>query len=221
MATGEMVSIPLGTPRLASTMSRNCRALSVLAVANPSQARYRGSARWARLRQGPRYRVRRRALYRPIGHGWLPDASLPSSPEPDDGGGEAKRERERHFHAADLRGPRADVPTCPTCRHAILDLRCDHSLRVDELDSQYRSGQQQAADQSDERGLQIAHGLYSHALNKAGIEHGYHRLEDLMPPDGFSEPRSNVFVRSIARQFDTAVAGLAISQSVVQALRTK
>jgi hypothetical protein len=83
---------------------------------------------------------------------------LRSSPEPDNGSGEAERERDRRFHAADLCGTRANEPTC---RHvdATRNLRCDDSLSVDELDSQYRTGQQQAADQSDERGLQIAHGL--------------------------------------------------------------
>jgi hypothetical protein len=83
---------------------------------------------------------------------------LRSSPEPDNGSGEAERERDRRFHAADLCGTRANEPTC---RHvdATRNLRCDDSLGVDELDSQYRTGQQQAAYQSDEGGLQIAHGL--------------------------------------------------------------
>jgi hypothetical protein len=40
---------------------------------------------------------------------------------------------------------------------------------------------------------------YLHALNRASIEHGYDRLEDLMQPAGFSGLLSNVFVRSIAR----------------------
>src|SRR3954462_2677767 len=53
---------------------------------------------------------------------------------------------------------------------------------------------------------------YLHALNKASIEHGYNRLEDLMQPAGFSGLLSNVFVRSIARQFGTAVPGLAVNQ---------
>lgn len=53
---------------------------------------------------------------------------------------------------------------------------------------------------------------YLHALNKASIEHGYNRLEDLMQPAGFSGLLSNVFVRSIARQFATATPGLAINQ---------
>src|SRR5215471_18789968 len=53
---------------------------------------------------------------------------------------------------------------------------------------------------------------YLHALNKASIEHGYNRLEDLMQPAGFSGLLSNVFVRSIARQFATASPGLAINQ---------
>ena len=82
----------------------------------------------------------------------LRDASLLSSPEPDNGSGEAERERDRRFHAADLCGTRANEPTC---RHvdAIRHLRCDDSLGADELDSQYRSRQQQAADQSDEHGF--------------------------------------------------------------------
>lgn len=53
---------------------------------------------------------------------------------------------------------------------------------------------------------------YLHALNKASVEHGYSRLEDLMQPAGFSGLMSNVFVRSIARQFGTAVPGLAVNQ---------
>jgi hypothetical protein len=53
---------------------------------------------------------------------------------------------------------------------------------------------------------------YLHALNKASIEHGYNRLEDLMQPAGFSGLLSNVFVRSIAKQFATATPGLAINQ---------
>jgi hypothetical protein len=53
---------------------------------------------------------------------------------------------------------------------------------------------------------------YLHALNKASIEHGYNRLEDLMQPAGFSGLLSNVFVRSIAKQFGTAVPGLAVNQ---------
>src|SRR5689334_19293567 len=71
----------------------------------------------------------------------LRSASLLTSPEPDDGGGEAERECDRHFNAAELCGPRTDEPTC---RHvgAIRNLRCEDSLRVNELDSQYRSGQQ-------------------------------------------------------------------------------
>ena len=81
-----------------------------------------------------------------------------SSPEPDDSGGEAEGERDRHFHAADLCGPSTDARTCVDVE-AIRNLRCDGSLGVDELDSQYRSAQQQAADHSDERGLQITHGL--------------------------------------------------------------
>jgi hypothetical protein len=52
---------------------------------------------------------------------------------------------------------------------------------------------------------------YLHALNRASIDHGYNRLEDLMQPAGFSGLLSNVFVRSIARQFGTSVPGLAIN----------
>src|SRR6185295_2871693 len=102
------------------------------------------------------------ALSRPCpsdAHGCLRDASVLASPEPDNSGGEAEREGDRHFYAAVLCATRADE--APTCRHvdAIRNLRCDDSLSLDELDSQYRNGQQQAADQSDESGLQIAHGL--------------------------------------------------------------
>jgi hypothetical protein len=52
---------------------------------------------------------------------------------------------------------------------------------------------------------------YLHALNKASIEHGYNRLEDIMQPAGFSGLMSNIFVRSIAKQFATARPGLAIN----------
>ena len=88
----------------------------------------------------------------------LLDVLLLSSSEPNGGGGEAERERDWRFHAAKLCGTRTDEPTC---RHvgAIRHLRCNDSLGVDELESQYRTAQQQAPDQSDERGLQIAHGL--------------------------------------------------------------
>lgn len=53
---------------------------------------------------------------------------------------------------------------------------------------------------------------YLHALNKASIEHGYNRLEDLMQPAGFSGLLSNAFVRSIARQFGSTTPGLAVNQ---------
>jgi hypothetical protein len=68
--------------------------------------------------------------------------------------GEAKRERDRQFHDA--------AKLCSTIAHigdarvgAVRHLRRDDSLGVDDLDRQYRRGQQEAADQSDERGLQI------------------------------------------------------------------
>ena len=53
---------------------------------------------------------------------------------------------------------------------------------------------------------------YLHALNKASIEHGYDRLEDLMQPAGFSGLLSNVFVRSVAKECATATPGLAVNQ---------
>ena len=52
---------------------------------------------------------------------------------------------------------------------------------------------------------------YLHALNRASVEYGYSRLEDLMQPAGFSGLLSNVFVRSIAREFSTAIPGLAMN----------
>lgn len=53
---------------------------------------------------------------------------------------------------------------------------------------------------------------YLHALNRASIEHGYNRLEDLMQPAGFSGLLSNVFVRSIGKQFEAATPGLAVNR---------
>src|SRR5262249_47875280 len=53
---------------------------------------------------------------------------------------------------------------------------------------------------------------YLHALNRASVEHGYDRLEDLMQPAGFSGLLSNLFVRSVARECSTMTPGLAINQ---------
>jgi hypothetical protein len=53
---------------------------------------------------------------------------------------------------------------------------------------------------------------YLHALNRASIDHGYHRLEDLMQPAGFSGLLSNLVVRSLAREFGNATPGLAANQ---------
>jgi hypothetical protein len=53
---------------------------------------------------------------------------------------------------------------------------------------------------------------YFHSLNRASIEYGYPRLEDLMQPAGFSGLLSNSFVRSLAREFQNASPGLAINQ---------
>lgn len=53
---------------------------------------------------------------------------------------------------------------------------------------------------------------YLHALNRASVEHGYDRLEDLMQPAGFSGLLSNLFVRSVARECSTANPGLAMNQ---------
>jgi hypothetical protein len=53
---------------------------------------------------------------------------------------------------------------------------------------------------------------YLNALNRASIEHGYDRLEDLMQPAGFSGLLSNLFVRSVARECATMNPGLAMNQ---------
>lgn len=53
---------------------------------------------------------------------------------------------------------------------------------------------------------------YLHALNRASIEHGYNRLEDLMQPAGFSGLLSQLFVRSLAREFASRTPGLAVNQ---------
>ena len=98
----------------------------------------------------------------------LRDRPLLSTPEPDNGGAEAERERDWRSHAADLCRTRAHEPTC---RHvdAIRYLRCDDSPGVDELGSQYRSSQQQAAGQSDERRLQIPHGCIPKSSSRKPI----------------------------------------------------
>ena len=79
-----------------------------------------------------------------------------SSSEPDTSGGEAERERDRNFDAAGLCVTSADALTCRQVE-AIRNLRCDDALSVDDLDSEHRSGQQQAAGESDQRGLLTMH----------------------------------------------------------------
>ena len=54
---------------------------------------------------------------------------------------------------------------------------------------------------------------YLHALNRASIDHGYSRLEELIqPPANFSGFISNVFVRAVAARTGTATPGLAVNQ---------
>lgn len=53
---------------------------------------------------------------------------------------------------------------------------------------------------------------YLHALNRASIEHGYDRLEDIMLPAGFSGLMSELVVRAIARQHAHAAPGVAKNQ---------
>jgi len=49
---------------------------------------------------------------------------------------------------------------------------------------------------------------YLQALNRASIEHGYERLEDIMLPAGFSGLLSELFVRAIAKELATALPGV-------------
>lgn len=53
---------------------------------------------------------------------------------------------------------------------------------------------------------------YLHALNRASIEHGYDRLEDIMLPAGFSGLLSELFVRAVAKQHAHAVPGVTRNQ---------
>jgi hypothetical protein len=50
---------------------------------------------------------------------------------------------------------------------------------------------------------------YLHALNRASIDHGYDRLEDIMLPAGFSGLMSELTVRSMAKALATAKPGVA------------
>jgi len=50
---------------------------------------------------------------------------------------------------------------------------------------------------------------YQHALNRASIDHGYDRLEDIMLPAGFSGLMSELTVRSMAKALATARPGIA------------
>ena len=54
---------------------------------------------------------------------------------------------------------------------------------------------------------------YLHALNRASVDHGYGRLEELIqPPANFSGFLSNVFVQAIANRTGTARPGLAVNR---------
>lgn len=53
---------------------------------------------------------------------------------------------------------------------------------------------------------------YLHALNRASIEHGYDRLEDIMLPAGFSGLMSELVVRAIARHHAHASPGVVKNQ---------
>ncbi len=49
---------------------------------------------------------------------------------------------------------------------------------------------------------------YLQALNRASIEHGYERLEDIMLPAGFSGLLSELFVRAVAKELATVLPGV-------------
>lgn len=54
---------------------------------------------------------------------------------------------------------------------------------------------------------------YLHALNDAGVESGYGRLEELIqPPANFSGFLSNVFVQAVAARTDRVKPGLAVNR---------
>lgn len=108
------------------------------------------------LRDKSRY-PRRWQRNLPTGHGCLRDASSLSPPEPDERAGERDDEHDSEIaHVAELHGAVADAGNGTDALH-----RGGEPLRSDqELDGGGRDGQQQAAHQSDERGLQIAHGLH-------------------------------------------------------------
>lgn len=54
---------------------------------------------------------------------------------------------------------------------------------------------------------------YRHALNDAGVESGYGRLEELIhPPANFSGFLSNVFVQAVADRTKSAKPGLAVNR---------
>jgi hypothetical protein len=50
---------------------------------------------------------------------------------------------------------------------------------------------------------------YLHALNRASIDHGYERLEDIMLAAGYSGLLSELVVRSVARRLSTGNPGVA------------
>ncbi len=49
---------------------------------------------------------------------------------------------------------------------------------------------------------------YLYALNRASIDHGYERLEDIMLPASFSGLLSELFVRSVGRHLSAALPGV-------------
>ncbi len=49
---------------------------------------------------------------------------------------------------------------------------------------------------------------YLYALNKASIDHGYERLEEIMLPASYSGLLSELFVRSVSRHLSNAVPGV-------------
>jgi len=95
-------------------------------------------------------------------HGCLRNTSLLSSPGPDESDGKSDDERNSEIaNVAELLGTIAGSHHRCRRRVAAFHHRPGEPLRADqELDNCDRDREQQAADQSDEGGLQIAHGLW-------------------------------------------------------------
>lgn len=53
---------------------------------------------------------------------------------------------------------------------------------------------------------------YLHAINVAGVDHGYGRLEELMQPAGFSGLLSQSFMAAVAKAFASESPGLTLNQ---------